>query len=39
MKQLVEKTGDLFDTVTFLNEDIVRSNFVKQIIIADQDIV
>jgi len=38
LKTLVGKTGDLFDTVTFTFNDIVRSDFVKQIIIADSEI-
>jgi len=38
LKVLVGKTHDLFDTVTFTNNDIVRSDFVKQIIIADGEI-
>lgn len=36
--RLIEKTNDLFDVVTFTNYDIVRSEFVKQIIIADSEI-
>jgi phosphate starvation-inducible protein PhoH and related proteins len=35
---LINKTGDLFDTVNFVYADIVRSDFVKQIIIADHEI-
>jgi len=38
LKQLINRTSDLFDTVTFTYHDIVRSNFVKQIIIADSEI-
>jgi phosphate starvation-inducible PhoH-like protein len=39
LKRLIERTDDLFDTVTFTNSDIVRSEFVKQIIIADSEIL
>lgn len=38
LNRLIEKTSDIFDVVTFHNHDIVRSEFVKQIIIADSEI-
>ncbi len=38
LNQLIDKTDDLFDTVNFTFSDIVRSDFVKQIIIADSEI-
>lgn len=37
--RLIEKTSGIFDVVTFTNHDIVRSAFVKQIIIADSELV
>ena len=38
LKKIINKTTGLFDTVTFTYKDIVRSDFVKQIIIADSEI-
>lgn len=39
LKTLIGKTNGLFDTITFTTSDIVRSEFVKQIIIADAEIL
>lgn len=36
--RLIDKTSGIFDVVTFTNHDIVRSDFVKQIIIADSEL-
>lgn len=38
LTKLIDHTTNMFDTITFTNRDIVRSDFVKQIIIADEEI-
>lgn len=38
LKRLVAKVPHLFDVISFTNEDIVRSQFVKDIIIADSSL-
>jgi phosphate starvation-inducible protein PhoH len=38
LKKLANLTTDIFDVITFTNNDIVRSEFVKKVIIADSQI-